>query len=702
MPWVRLHATKDYVDMVRILEEFPAIHQTFNLVPSLMDQLEDYLPPANRSDQLLDLCAKPADTLTPPEQTYLLEQGFMAHWDRMIKPYPRYYDLLTKRGTSLDEAQLAVALRRFTVEDYRDLQVWSNLAWCDPWWIHRDAILKQLVAKGQQFTEEDKRRLCERQRAILAEVLPTYRAFRARGQIEISVSPYFHPILPLLCDPAAARVALPDLPLPRGMRRSIDEARWQVQTAVERYTACFGERPRGLWPSEGSVSEAMVPVVSEAGFQWMATDEEILWRSIGEEPSPQRRYRPHRIECEGRSMAVFFRDRALSDAVGFTYASMDPREAAEDFVKRLTAIHRDTASTRRPAVVSVILDGENAWEYYANDGRDFLIELYQRLVRDERFRCVTMSEWLAHHPPQADDTLQRLFPGSWIGGHFGTWIGHPEKNRAWEYVASAYAWLTEYSRAHPEMRESPQLALAWRCLRIAEGSDWNWWYGDDHSSSQDGLFDLLFRTHVRNIYRVLGETPPASLEQPIKRFGVRPTREPTGWLAPVLDGRDTDYFEWRVAGWVDLRKGRGAMEGSAGILQRLGFGFDAVHLFLRVDFAWPNGVQPTARWRLRVAMDPFPGILECPLQSGCVELPLPAHAMSQQERGEGKQSVVAAYDHILEMRIPLSASQLQSGASVALRFTLLRDETEIETQPLRGVVTITVPSHDDTAEQWMV
>ena len=691
MPWVRLHAAKDYVDMVRILESFPRIHQTFNLVPSLIDQLEEYLPPQNRSDQLLDLSTKPADTLTPEEQALLLQQGFMTHWDRMIKPHPRYHDLLVKRGLVGGVGELALALRRFKTQDYLDLQVWCHLVWCDPWWIQRDPVLQRLVAHGAQFTEADKQLLLEKQRAMLAEVLPTYRAFRAGGQIEVSVSPYYHPILPLLCDASSARTALPGLPLPEGLGRYPEEARWHLTAATARYTGLFGAPPAGLWPSEGSVSDAMVPLVMEAGFRWMATDEEVLWRSLNQAPSARRRYRPHQVRRGEQSLAIFFRDRALSDLIGFTYAHMHPRAAADDFLKRLSAIHAEAAGDPQPWIVSVMLDGENAWEYYANDGQDFLLELYGRLHQDERFRCVTMSEWLAHHPPAPEETLPHLFPGSWIGGDFGTWIGHPEKNRAWECVAAAYDWLQGYEAAHPESVHDPRLAQAWKCLRIAEGSDWNWWYGDDHTSSQDDAFDELFRTHVSNVYRALGAAPPPALAAPIKRPGVRPAREPAGWLTPVIDGRDTDYFEWRAAGWVEFEKGHGTMQPGAGLLQRLGFGFDADHLFLRVDFGWMQAVPVEHQWHLRVAITPMPAVLDIPLQQGQFAVPCPSSAVG-----------AAAYEKILEIRLPLAAMQATPGATITLRVTLLHDGKEMEVQPQRGALTIRVPTTDDAARQWLV
>ncbi|MDP3703835.1 MAG: glycoside hydrolase family 57 protein, partial [Candidatus Omnitrophota bacterium] len=496
MPWVRLHATKDYLDMLKRLEPFPAIHQTFNIVPSLLDQLEEYLPPANRSDEFLDLSRKPAAELTAQDQRFLLRWFFLANPERMIKPYPRYHDLFAKRGRPMSEEDWGVAQKRFRLNDYLDLQVWFNLVWIDPWLRGQDARLAALEAKGAYFTEEEKRYVLDQHTALIAQVIPAYRHAAQRGQIELTTSPYYHPIMPLLCDSRAALTALPHLSMPAASFRHPEDARWHLQQGLARHEQVFGQPARGVWPPEGSVSEEMVRLVLEAGISWMATDEEILWRTLKTSRAPSQLYRPHLVRRKAGQTAMIFRDRELSDLIGFVYSQWSPGVAVADFLNRLDQIHQQFRTSKDPALVSIILDGENAWESYPNDGHDFLMALYGALANDERFRCVTVSEFLQQHPVDHTESLPELFSGSWIDGNFATWIGHPEKNAAWALLAAARDALSAKSR------EDPAIAAAWKSLGVAQGSDWMWWFGDTHFSAHAEAFDQLFRTALMNCYRL--------------------------------------------------------------------------------------------------------------------------------------------------------------------------------------------------------
>ncbi|MBI3323434.1 MAG: hypothetical protein HYZ95_03110, partial [Candidatus Omnitrophica bacterium] len=352
-----------------------------------------------------------------------------------------------------------------------------------------------------QFTEEDKRLVLDRHLAILARVVPAYRQAQQRGQVELTTSPYYHPIVPLLCDLRSAHAALPHLPIPEHGFRHPDDARWHLTQALERHAATFGQRPQGLWPPEGSVSEDVVRLAIETGIRWMATDEEILWRTLKTSRSLSLLYRPHLLHRQQGRTAAIFRDRELSDLLGFVYSQWPAPAAVQDFLKRLEGIARQLRTERLPALVSIILDGENAWEFYPRDGHDFLQGLYEALAGDERFRVVTVSEFLDRFPLDQTPSLPELFAGSWIDGNFATWIGHPEKNAAWTHLAKAREDLAASAQA-PLEKSSSLTGQApedvWRHFYIAEGSDWMWWYGDTHSSAQDEEFDALFRTHLAN------------------------------------------------------------------------------------------------------------------------------------------------------------------------------------------------------------
>jgi alpha-amylase/alpha-mannosidase (GH57 family) len=589
LPWVRLHALKDYYGMVAMLDEFPNVRMTFNLVPSLLVQLEAFA--ADRAhDRFLELSLKPAATLTEDDVLFMLANFFHAqrHW--MIDPYPRYADLLARRGASVGSADLQAAARRFSTDDLLDLQVWHKLAWVDPSYLEADPRVRRLVAKGEQFTEEDKSELRAIELELLNATIPAYRERAARGQIEISTSPFYHPILPLLCDTDVYKRTHPQSRMPRHRFMRSEDALEQLTRAADCHERLFGQRPVGLWPSEGSVSDAMVPLVAQAGFEWMATDEQILGLSLGitftrdgrgRVDQPDRLYAPYIIGAGGAQVACGFRDHALSDLIGFTYAGWDTNDAANDFTNRLVeagAAARAQNGGGEPTIF-VILDGENAWEHFAGGGRPFLRALYQRLSTHADLRTVTMRE--ACRPAQR--LLTGIFPGSWIDANFYIWIGHQDDQRAWSQLAEARETL-----AAPGAVEASALARAHEEVLIAEGSDWFWWYGDDHSSDHDLEFDDLFRRHLRNVYRLLEKPVPDELFVSNITVGAAAAAQAdaTGLISPQIDGEETSYFEWLGAGLLEVREVAGAMHQAdrrQAALTAVRFGFDQSMMYVRLD-----------------------------------------------------------------------------------------------------------------------
>ncbi len=684
MPWVRLHATKDYLDMVRRLESFPTIHQTFNIVPSLIDQLEEYLPPQNRSDTFLDVSRRRADELTAEEQKFILQWFFLAHPERMIRPYPRYHDLLAKRGHLVREGEWPAVLKRFKPQDYLDLQVWFNLGWIDPWLRRQDPQLARLEAKASHFTEEDKQVVLTAHLALIANVIPAYKDAATRGQIELTTSPYYHPILPLLCDTKAAHVALPLLPLPEVVFRHPEDARWQLRQGLQRHQEVFGRSAQGLWPPEGSVSEEMVQIAMESGLRWIATDEAILWQSLQRSRDAALLYRPHLLKRPDGDLSIVFRDRELSDLIGFVYSQWEAPSAVADFLKRLGAIHDQAKHAQQPWLVSIILDGENAWEFYPDDGHEFLTMLYQALAGDERFRCVTVSEFLKEHPA-GEPSLPTLFSGSWIDGNFATWIGHPEKNAAWLQLAAARDALADKNR------EDPIYAKAWSSFGAAEGSDWMWWFGDTHFTAQAEEFDRLFRRHLENAYRLANLEPPASLQQPIRHHIVQPLYEPTGVIRPAIDGRETSYYEWLYAGRVDLKQQYSAIHRGAQYLQGLLYGVDHDALFLRLD------VDPSLRTRLSA------WTLELQLSST-------AQALVSYDAGRVTAALVrpeslallCAFDRIIELMVPLHALRLLPRESLQLILKLSSNGEVLEQYPAQGAFALIASVGELESHLWPV
>lgn len=589
MPWVRLHGVKDYYGMALHLLEFPEMRCTINLVPSLLVQLHAYTH-GDAVDQPLEATRLPAAHLSEDDALYLLDHFFMANHERMIRPFPRYYDLLLRRAPGQNTA--AASLRRFGERELRDLQVLFNLAWIHPLAFDRDSTLRELRDKGRFFTEDDKTHVLAKHFEILRQIVPLHQRLQDSGQVELTTTPFYHPILPLLFDKKLARQSIPDAKLPRATAGYPGDAAVHVRRAIEHHTKVFGSRPRGMWPAEGSVCQEMIPLLAENGVEWIATDEGILTQSTqgfvcrdhaGNVVNPSYLYRPYRIEEAGASLAIVFRDHALSDMIGFHYQRSNGVDAADDFLRHLHDI-RQSIDPRQPALVSVILDGENCWEHYENGGVDFLRALYDRCTRTPGLRSVRIGDALKQQPPR--DHLPRLFAGSWINHNFAIWIGHDEDNTAWDLLHRTREFVVSRT-SHPSTTPE-QLERAWEEIYIAEGSDWFWWYGDDHSSAQDALFDALFRKHLQNAYTILGEDPPPELSRPISRSGQRSLySQPTAFLRVKIDGR-ANFIEWFPAGRYECQNERGTMAMvTHGPIRGLHFGFTPESLIVRVDFDRP-------------------------------------------------------------------------------------------------------------------
>lgn len=701
LPWVRLHATKDYYDTAAILDEFPKIKSNFNLVPSLLFQLDEYAKGIAR-DKYLDLTLKLAEELTVDDKVFILHNFFMANWETMVNPYPRYLQLLEKRGRQTSLEDLKRIQNYFKAAEMRDLQVWFNLTWMDPYWKEKDELVKALYEKGKNFTEEEKQLLIKKQLEICGMVVDKYKELQDRGQIEVSTTPFYHPILPLLCDTNNALGSTPQITLPCKRFKHPEDAQAQIQKAVAYYTECFGRPPKGMWPSEGSVAEDVLPIFEQAGIKWIATDEEILFRTLPEyHKTRQILYQPYAVNANGARMNMIFRDHGLSDALGFVYQKWDAKTAVADFIKHLHKIreHLDFVNQLGPnSLVSIILDGENCWEYYPNDGWDFLRQLYKALSEDECIETVTISDFLEKNPPK--NTLNKLFPGSWINGNYGIWIGHYEDNTAWDYLSETRNFLTDHIAAHPEKADSAEIKAAWEKLYIAEGSDWNWWYGDDHSSGNDEMFDFLFRQNLIGVYESLGEHAPQHLFKSIKGTGTkRPLIEPVDFITPRIDGKVSNYYEWQAAGVYQVGHTGGSMHQVDTVLKSFHYGFDLENLYLRLDLTKPIADKSMDELAYRVFFFLPPGREAFfsikpggEINEFYIKTPF------------GRENLTScAANKVIELAIPLSKLQIEPEF-LLLEFTIvvLKNGSELERWPSQASITVPIPAPDFQLKNWSV
>ncbi|MCL4470842.1 MAG: glycoside hydrolase [Sulfuricella sp.] len=550
LPWTYLHAMKDYTDMAYHLESHPKAHAVFNFVPVLLDQLEDYsrqFDEGKLRDPLLALLAEDdLNSLTPARRKLIFDSCFRSNHAKMIDPYPPYRRLsdLYKYQEAHGEANLDFLSGQYLA----DLLVWYHLVWCGESVRRNNELVVRLMAKGSHFTLADRRHLFDLIGKTVQGLIPRYRKLADSGQIEISTTPHYHPIVPLLLDFKVARESMPGVSLPEaacypgGLKR----ASFHMSSAIESHRNRFGTAPQGVWPAEGGVSQAAATVFAEHGCRWMASGEAVLANSlrghVGKQPLPGRMnylYRPYRLSLGDHEIVSFFRDDKLSDRIGFEYAKWFGRDAVANFINALEDIWHSTPEDESP-VVSIILDGENAWEYYPYNGYYFLAEMYEALEEHPYIRTTTFKDYLDGGAEQNDmqaqlpfgissegtganpvmGELQHLVGGSWVYGTFSTWIGSPEKNRAWDLLCAAkQSFDLVMGSGRLDKREAE---LAHKQLADCEGSDWFWWFGDENPQHSVESFDKLYRENLANLYLLLKLPVPDELGEPISHGGGHP------------------------------------------------------------------------------------------------------------------------------------------------------------------------------------
>lgn len=625
LPWTRLHGIKDYADLPSLLFEYPNIKQTFNIVPSMALQIKQYY--SNEVyDNIQALTNKKPSELSENDKKEIIRLFFLCNYENMIAPNRRYNELyhLSKNENSIN---------LFTEQDWLDLQTWYNLAWFGPYSKEKPAI-KRLFNKGNNFSEIDKKICLEQGNEVLESIFKIYSTLQELEQVEISFSPFYHPILPLLCDSDSALEAMPRLNAPNPNFSFPDDAKYQIQKGSAFIEEIFKKKALGLWPSEGSISNKTIELFVESGLNWFATDEGILHASGGIHNECDK-YFPRKIKSAKGAIAGLFRDHALSDAIGFLYSKWNPNDAASDFVNKLREIknriiHHKGENALEHAVVPIILDGENCWEFYPDNGFHFLRALYSALSNPE-FETVTCSEACSEAALHYLPPVEKIRAGSWIDSNFRIWIDGIKNKTAWEELAIA---RKAYEDSELEKNEKEK---AYNELLIAEGSDWFWWYCDDHQVENKLDFDKIFRYRLRNVYKFLNLNAPARLHEPIganiiENINIKPKEE-------ILYKPSEKSFNWENAGVFHLKSDMTAMHKVGELAESINYGTDGNNLYLRINF--------------KRELKSDDGI-ELEFQDANVRLYLKANEIHYNCAKEWRNSIEILIDNSLEIKVPKS------------------------------------------------
>ena len=571
MPWVRLHAVKDYIDMVTVLEKYPRLKLNFNIVPALLDEIIQYADNGFH-DIHSSLTIAPVENLTESEKEYILNNFFNPKYETMVYKYPAYRKLFKKRFSSN-----SITAENFTDQEYSDLMALFNLSWVDPIHCHNYPELGRLAKKGHNYTLKDRIRIIDLQRQIIKEMIPTYKKYIEQGRIELTTSPYYHPIMPILCDyPIATKDIMSKENLPVNFNLKTD-AKYQIKSALDRIEEIFGVRPKGMWAPEFCLTNKVLELFKEEGVKWTISDEAILAKSInfefirdfkGNLEDPYYLLKTYTYNPSKTNIDIIFRDSHIPTLINFEYGNIDTSLSSGDLYDKIKSVQNKLlVSPDDNHLLTIALDGENCWENYPNDGNDFLDSLYSKLEKDETVETVLISDYIA--ADRNKKTINNIHQGSWINRNFNFWLGDPVKNLAWQYLSNI---REDIQKIVKERNCDPEKVM--RELYITEGSDWFWWFGEPNNSGQDNVFDFLFREHLKNAYKLLNTDYPEYLDNSIitsayGHFGVNSVSRPqnnTGWL-----------FSDRI----DLIDGPVFHESK--IFDNINYGFDNENIYFKLE-----------------------------------------------------------------------------------------------------------------------
>lgn len=585
MPWTRLHAVKDYLDMELFLERFPKLKLNFDVVPALIDTIIDYSNDAN--DIHSELTTTTVENLTDEEKSFILNNFFSPKFETMLYKSENYKNLYQKRF-----AKDVCNPSEFSEQELSDLMALFNLVWIDPIHFLRYPRLQELWNKQYNYTLEDRIEIIEIHRQIIRELIPTTKKYIQEGRIELTTSPYYHAILPILADvKGSVKNVLTTEGLPSNLGM-LDDAKIQVKSALDRIEEIFGVRPKGLWPPELCIGPKTLTLLAKEGVKWTISDEGILSSSInfdfirdfkGNLNDPYHLLKVYQYQTKNGDIDIIFRDRSIPNLINFEYAGIDPKMAAGDLYDKIKVVQNKLlVSPDETHLLTISLDGENCWENYQNDGNDFLENIYSYIENDETLETVLISNYIEQEKHKKP--LNKIYSGSWIDKSFQYWIGEPTKNKAWTYVKQA---KDDFETFVKENKNHPNIEAAHRELMIAEGSDWFWWYGEPNNSGQDFVFDYMFREHLKNVYILLDKNPPENLDTSLITRIEIPFKHPTGDISPKMDGASGSSTDWYHAGNLSLLDGPVYRENK--IIDKIMYGCDSQNMYFRLNVSKGSG-----------------------------------------------------------------------------------------------------------------
>ena len=580
MPWVRLHAVKDYLDMALWVNKFENLKLNFNFVPALIDSIIDYAE-NDSHDIHSKLSTTPENELSDKDKIFILNNFFDANYQTMILANEEYHKLYQKvQAYGTEDVSI------LTNQEYSDLMALFNLTWIDPSFKTSNKELKKLVKKGKNYTVEDRIQIIEIQREIIRKIIPTLKKLIEKNKIEITTSPYYHPILPILLDyKNIKKNPTPDDDI-ANLKTELD-AKLQTKMALDRMEEVFGKRPRGIWPSEHCVNSKTLEMFSSLGVNWSISDEGILASSINFEfehdfkgylSEPYHLLKTYKYKTKNSDINMIFRDSTIPNLISFEYQNHNPITTANDLYDRIKIMQsKILSSPDKEHLLTIALDGENCWENYLEDGASFLKRLYTLISEDETLETVLISDYI--DKAKEHKTLNKISSGSWINRNFKLWVDEPVKDLAWSYLKRVRQDFSEFVKREPL---NPNIEQARKELFICEGSDWFWWYGEPNDSGRDNIFDFIFRTRLKNIYRYLGLDTPKYLDDPISNISTsKPSKYPKSLITPTIDGKNIvdENDEWNNAGYIEIPDGPVLRESK--LFDKIRFGNDENNFYLK-------------------------------------------------------------------------------------------------------------------------